>query len=66
MTVNDILTGTNIYSGDNIFSLGIILLRYITVDIRMFLDMLQLLKEDIIIAIKLRSFILKTLVKDCC
>ena len=31
VTVNDILTGINTYSGDNSFSSGIFLLRYITV-----------------------------------
>ena len=36
VTENDILTGINIYSGDNSFSLGIILLRYFTVDIQIF------------------------------
>ena len=53
MTVNDISTGIKIYSGDNSFSSGIIRLRYITVDIQMFLDMLQLLKGDLINVIKL-------------
>ena len=51
--MNDILTGINIGSGDNSFSSGIILLRYITVDIQMFLDMLQLLNGDIIIVTQL-------------
>ena len=66
MTVKDILTVINNYGGDNSFSSGIILLRYITVDIQMFLDMLQLLKGDMIIFMKLRRFILINLVKDCC
>ena len=36
VTVSDILTGINIYSGVNSFSSGINLLRYITVDIQTF------------------------------
>ena len=66
VTVNDILTEINIYSGDNSFPSGITLLRYITVDIQMFLDMLQLLKGDILILVKLWRFILINLVKGCC
>ena len=53
VTVNNILTGINVDSGDNSFSSGIIPFRYFTVDIQMLLDMLQLLKGDIIIVIKL-------------
>ena len=49
VTVNDILTGINVYSDDNSFSSRIVLLRYITVHKQMFLDMLQLLEGDIII-----------------
>ena len=65
VTVNDILTGINIYSGDKSLSSGIILLQYITVDLQIFLDVLQLLKGVIIIVIKLWRFILINLVKGC-